>query len=309
MMMVSGPELVAAACIAGLMAGLPTHNARDIEEFAVWLTQIEERLKRAAVSTESAPPGVLAVNLSGRRAEQEIDAYLALCAQHGVEVIISAMGNPAALTARAHARGMKVFHDVVTIAHAEKAIGAGVDGLTCIGAGGGGHSGTLSHFAFIPRVREMFAGTIILAGAAANGAAIRAAEVLGADLCYLGTRFIATAESRAPAAYKQMLVTAGASDIIYTPRISGVAANWLKPSLQDRGLDPDNLPVASGPRVHAHLPPDLRPWLDIWSAGHGTELIRDIPSVANVVARLRTEYVAACELSDMRGASQMARHD
>ncbi|MBL8546452.1 MAG: nitronate monooxygenase [Hyphomonadaceae bacterium] len=304
MMMVSGPELVAEACIAGLMAGLPTHNARDIEEFAAWLTQIGEHRKRAAAAANGNLCGVLAVNLSGRRTDEEIDLYLALCAQHGVDVIVSAMGNPAALTARAHARGMRVFHDIVTIAHAEKAIAVGVDGLTCIGAGGGGHSGSLSPFALIPRVREMFSGTIIMAGAAANGAAIRAAEVLGADLCYLGTRFIATAESRAPAAYKAMLVNARADDITYTPRISGVAANWLAPSLRDHGLDPDDLPVVAAPRSYEHLPHGVRPWRDIWSAGHGVELIRDIPTVATLAARLREEYVAACELGDMRGTAR-----
>ncbi|WP_395647686.1 NAD(P)H-dependent flavin oxidoreductase [Terricaulis sp.] len=309
MMQVSGPELVAEACIAGLMAGLPTHNARDIAEFETWLSHIETRRKAAADAAKRTPRGVLAVNLSGRRTEQEIEAYLSLCARHGVEVIISAMGNPAALTARAHAHGMRVFHDIVSIAHAEKAIAAGVDGLTCIGAGGGGHSGALSPFALIPRVREMFSGAIIMAGAAASGAAIRAAEVLGADLCYLGTRFIATVESRAPTAYKEMLVNAGASDIIYTPRITGVAANWLKPSLLQHALDPENLPQAAGPRSYEHLPPDVRPWRDIWSAGHGAELIRDIPSVADLVARLRAEYITACELSDMRDAAAVTGHE
>jgi nitronate monooxygenase len=297
MMLVSGPELVAAACSAGLMAGLPTHNARDIEEFGAWLDAIDESRKR--MTHADGRNGVLAVNLSGRRSAEEVEAHLALCSAHNVEIIISAMGNPAELVRRAHDRGLRVFHDIVSIAHAEKAIAARVDGLTCIGAGGGGHSGSVSPFALIPKVRAMFDGVIILAGAASTGAAIRAAEVLGADLCYLGTRFIATDEARAPAAYKQMLIAGGAADVVYTPRISGVAASWLKGSLRSHGLDPENLPMAAAPGSYEHLPPDTRPWRDLWSAGHGIELIDDAPSVAELVERLRREYVAACAAPGM----------
>ncbi|MDX2276937.1 MAG: nitronate monooxygenase [Hyphomonadaceae bacterium] len=301
MMLASGPELAAEACIAGLMAGLPTHNARDIEEFAQWLSQVAERRARA----EASDRGVLAVNLSGRRSNEEVDAYLDLCVRGGVEVIISAMGSPSELVKRAHDRGMQVFHDIVSIVHAEKAVAAKVDGLTCIGAGGGGHSGAISPLAFIPKVRKMFDGAIILAGAASTGSAIRAAEVLGADLCYLGTRFIATQESRVPEAYKAMLVQSRAADVIYTPRISGVAASWLKASLQQYGLDPANLPAASAPRSYDHLPDGVRPWRDLWSGGHGVELIQDVPSVAELVLRLRAEYVDACAIPDMRQAAMV----
>jgi len=308
MMLVSGPELVGAACCAGLMAGLPTHNARDIEEFKAWLEQIDAQRRISAERAQTEIAGVLAVNLSGRRSAEEVEAYLEVSARSGVEIIISAMGNPGELVKRAHARGMKVFHDIVSIAHAEKAVAASVDGLTCIGAGGGGHSGAISHLALIPKVRAMFDGTIILAGAASNGAAIRAAEILGADLCYLGTRFIATKEARAPDAYKAMIVSGGAADIVYTPSITGVAASWLKESLKQHGLDPANLPSASGPRNYEHLPPDARPWRDLWSAGHGIELIDDVPDVADLVMRLRVEYVAACETPDMRDSARARRN-
>ncbi|MFA7441366.1 MAG: nitronate monooxygenase [Sphingomonadaceae bacterium] len=294
MMMVSGPELVTEACKAGLMAGLPAHNARDADELADWLGQIDGARKTAQDKTGTGG-GVLAVNLTASRAAEELEATLALCAQYDVRVIISAMGNPRDLTGRAHARGMLVYHDVTSIQHAEKAISAGVDGLTCIASGGGGHSGQINPFVLIPRIRSMFDGTIILAGAVSSGAGIRAAEILGADLCYFGTRFIATQESRAPAAYKQMLVEGRATDLSFTSDVSGIRANWLNASLMAHGLDPARLPVASAPRNYDHLPADIRPWRDIWSGGQGMELIDDIPTVAELVQRLRTEYALACQ--------------
>jgi len=216
------------------------------------------------------------------------------------------MGDPTELIRRVHDWGGKVFHDVTTIRFAEKAIAAGADGLTCIGAGGGGHSGTVSHLALIPKVRQMFDGTIVFAGGVSNGAAIRAAEVLGADLAYLGTRFIATQESNAAPEYKAMLVSENAADVIYTPKVAGGAANWLKASLRAVGLDPDNLPEPGPKGGHAHLPEGLRPWFNIWSAGQGVELISDVPSVAELIRRLRREYVAACQVADMAAAARLA---
>lgn len=299
MMMVSGPELVAEACQAGLIAGLPAHNARDNDELAVWLEQIDRVRRQALDIAGGRDRGVLAVNLTAGRAAEEVEARLALCAQHNVRVIISAMGNPSEMVERAHGHGMLVYHDVTSIAHAEKAIAAGVDGLVCVGAGGGGHSGTISPLVLIPRIRAMFEGTIILAGGVSTGAGIRAAEILGADLCYLGTRFIATRESRAPADYKQMLVDGGATDLSFTRNVSGVPANWLHASLRAKGLDLAALPAASAPRNYDHLPAGVRPWRDLWSAGQGMELIEDIPAVATLVDRLRGEYVAACVVPDM----------
>lgn len=303
MMMVTGPELVAAACNAGLIAGLPAHNARTIEELGDWLDQIAAA--RAAHRDAGGPArGVLAVNITAARPVDEIDAYLGLCDRAGVRVVISAMGNPAELTRRAHDRGILVYHDITSVAHAEKAIAAGVDGLTCIGAGGGGHSGLINPLVLIPRIRSMFEGTIILAGAASTGAAIRAAETLGADLCYLGTRFIATREARAADSYKAMIVEGGAGDVSFTSAVSGVRANWMHASLRSHGLDPANLPVASAPRNYDHLPDGVRPWRDLWSAGQGIELIDDVPPVAELVERLRVEYVDACAVRDMAAAAR-----
>ena len=305
MMLVSGPALVGEACKGGIMAGLPRHNARTTEEFEQWLAAIRADLSAHSQANPGARIGPLAVNLNGGRPPAELRQDLAICSRYGVEVIISAMGNPAELTKVVHDWGGKIFHDVVNMRFAAKAIEAGVDGLTCIGSGGGGHSGTLNALAFIPRVREIWDGTIIYAGNVSTGSAIRSAEVLGADLAYLGTRFIATQESLADSRYKSFLVSESACDLIYTDRVSGLAANWLKASLRDAGLDPDNLAPSPGFRRYDHLPDEVRPWRDIWSAGQGIELIRDIPTVADLVRRLRREYVAACETPNMASVARL----
>lgn len=303
MMMVSGPELVAAACNAGLMAGLPVHNAASLEELALWLDEIAaaRRKERDAGGRDQ---GVLAVNITASRAAEDMQACLDLCARQGVRVIISAGGDPGELTRRAQGLGMLVFHDVISLPHAQKAIASGVDGFICIGAGGGGHSGQINPLVLIPKIRSLFDGTIILAGAVSTGAGIRAAEVLGADLCYLGTRFIATRESRAPDAYKQMIIKGGVADLSFTPAVTGVGANWLQASLRANGLDPANLPNAKAPRDYRHLPEGVRPWKTLWSAGQGIELINDVPSVAELVERLCAEYAAACATPSMAGLTQ-----
>jgi nitronate monooxygenase len=201
---------------------------------------------------------------------------------------------------------MMLFHDVTSLRFAEKAIAAGADGLTCIGAGGGGHSGALGHLVLIPKVRQMFDGTIVIAGSISTGAVIRAGEILGADLAYLGTRFIATRESEADAAYKQLLVHNNSTDLLYTADIAGVPANWMVESMRQLGLDPDNLPKprAQG-RAYDHLPPHVRPWKTVWSAGQGIDLIDDIPGVAELVKRLRVQYTAACTLPDMSAQARL----
>jgi nitronate monooxygenase len=301
---VTGPDLVREACKAGLIGGLPRQNARDFETFVAWLTDIRRDLDRHAADNPGARIGPIAVNLS-RMPEDLFKLHADACRAAGVEIIISAMGDPTELIKRVHGFGGKVFHDVTNIRFAEKAIAAGADGLTAIGSGGGGHSGTISHLALVPRIRAMFDGTIVLAGAVSTGAVVRAAEILGADLAYLGTRFIATRESNAPQDYKEMLVSQKAIDLIYTRDVAGGAANWLKESLRRVGLDPDNLPKAAPEGGHGHLPEGLKPWFNIFSAGQGIELIDDIPSVAELVRRLRAEYVAACEVPSMVEAARL----
>jgi nitronate monooxygenase len=299
MTMVSGPALVREACKSGIMAGLPRHNARSPEEFESWLAAIRADLDAFAAHNPGCRIGPLAVNIVAGRPSAELRADLAICARHGVDIIISALGNPAELTRVVHDWGGKVFHDVTNLRFAAKAIEAGVDGLVCIGSGGGGHCGALNALSFIPRVRRMWDGTIIFAGGVSSGAAIRAAEILGADLAYLGTRFIATRESLAPDAYKALLVASGADDLIYTDRLTGVPANWLRPSLRQAGLDPDDLPIPAAGRRYEHLPAAARPWRTVWSAGQGIDLIEDVPSVGELVQRLRAEYVAACQAPNM----------
>jgi nitronate monooxygenase len=307
MFLVSGPELVAAACKAGIVGGLPRQNARSIEVFAGWLRDIRDKLDRYAEHNPGARIGPIAVNLAARFDDDELATNLDLCSRYGVEIIISAQGNPAELARRVHDWGGVIFHDVTSMRFADKAIEAGVDGMTCIGAGGGGHSGTISHLVLIPKIRSMFDGVIVLAGAVSNGAAIRAAEILGADLSYLGTRFIATQESLATDEYKAMLVRGTSADLMYTPDIAGVAANWITESIQAVGLDPSNLPkpAVSGKIGHKHLPEGVKPWKNLWSAGQGVDLIHDIPAVGELVAQLRCEYVAACQVSDMAEAARL----
>lgn len=301
---VSGPELVREACKAGLMGGLPRHNAPDFETFVAWLTRIRRELDEHRQAHPGARVGPVAVNLT-RIPRDELDRHLEACRSAGVEIIISAMGDPTELVKRVHEFGGKVFHDVTSLRFAEKAIAADADGLTCIGAGGGGHSGTMSHLALIPKVRRMFGGTIVLAGAVSTGAGIRAAEILGADLCYLGTRFIATREADAPDEYKQLLVSESSVDLVYTRHLSGAPANWLKASVRRVGLDPEALASGTAAGAGAAGAPGARPWIDLWSAGHGIELIDDVPSVAELVRRLRREYVDACRVPDMAEVARL----
>ena len=306
MFLVTGPDLVREACKAGVIGGLPRQNARSFEIFEQWLAGIRVDLDRHKAENPGARIAPIAVNLATRLPPDELALHLAVCRRHGVEIIISATGDPTELIARVHDWGGKVFHDVTNLRFAEKAIAAGADGLNCIGAGGGGHSGTISHLALIPRIRAMFDGVIILAGAVSTGAVVRAAEVLGADLAYLGTRFIATRESAAPEAYKQLLVSQSSSGLMYTGKVAGVPANWLTESMRMAGLDPDALPEPQGRGMrHDHLPEGVRPWVNLWSAGQGVDLIQDIPPVAELVRRLRAEYVAACAIPDMADAAHL----
>jgi nitronate monooxygenase len=307
MFLVTGPALVREACLAGVIGGLPRQNARSFEEFESWVDGVRRALDEVAAREPARRIAPMAVNLNTRLPADELARNLAVCGRNGVEIIITAAGDPTEMVKRVHDWGGKVFHDVTSLRFAEKAIAAGVEGLTCIGAGGGGHSGTISHLALIPRVRQMFNGTIIMAGAVSTGAVVRAAEVLGADLAYIGTRFIATQESDAPEAYKKLLVSETSSDLLYTGKVAGVPANWMTESIRQNGLDPLDLPEPKAKGMsHEHLPANVRPWKTLWSAGQGIDLINDVPTVAELVRRLRAEYVEACRASDMAEAASLA---
>lgn len=288
MFFVSTPELVREACLAGIVGGIPRHNARSIEEFEAWLRALRSAFDRHAGEVEEAVIGPLAVNLASKLPADELERNLAICQSYGVDIIINATGNPADLTRRAHDRGFLVYADAINLRFAEKAVEAGVDGITAIGAGAGGYSGAANIFALLASIRRIFSGTIIMAGGISTGRDIRAAEVLGADLCHMGTRFIATRESGASGEYKEMLISARSSDIVYKRCGSTVPANWMKPSLARLGLDADG---------HLEeLPEGIIPWRDMWSAGHGVDQIDDVPSVAQLVERLRHEYSEVCQV-------------
>jgi nitronate monooxygenase len=303
MFLVSGPQLAIACCKAGVIGSLTRNHCRDLAELEAQLVTVTEALARFADTDPAARVGPLAVNISPTFGQAEFREHLAVCRKYGVRIVVTSVGDPTLNAPLVQEYGLLHFHDATTIRFAEKAAAAGADGIVCIGAGGGGHAGTISHLAFVPAVRAMFGGTIVMAGAIGTGAAIRAAEVLGADLAYVGTRFIASQESAAPDAYKAMLVEGGVPDVIYTRGVNGLPASWLKASLRSIGLDPDNLFIPEG-RSTGHLPEGQTPWRDIWSAGQGIGLISDLPPVAELVMRLRREYVAACAVPDMAAAAR-----
>lgn len=290
MFLTSGPELVIACSNAGIVGSFPALNQRTTAGVDDWLTAI-----RAGLSADAAPFGV---NLIVHKTNPRVAADLALCVKHKVPVVITSLGAAAEVVDAVHGYGGVVFHDVTTARHARKAAEAGVDGLILVASGAGGHAGTLSPFSLMTEVREFFDRTVILAGCISTGGDIAAALMMGADLAYMGTRFVATTESMASDVNKQMLVDAGASDIIYTPAISSIGANFLRQSIVAAGLDPDKLAAPAGVDLsHITEPykkepgkPDSKAWRDIWSAGQGVAGVHDVLPAAQLVARLRAEF-------------------
>jgi nitronate monooxygenase len=305
MFLVSGTDLAIACCQAGIVGSLTRNHCRDLAELEQQLRTVREALDRFTDLHPERTAGPLCVNISPTFGQDDFREHLEVCRRHGVRIIVTSVGDPTLNAPLVQEYGLLHFHDATTLRFAEKAAAAGADGIVCIGAGGGGHAGTISHLAFIPQVRAMFDGIVVMAGAVSTGAAIRAAEVLGADLAYLGTRMIATRESAAPEGYKAMLVAGGVTDVIYTRGVNGLPASWLKASLRGIGLDPDNLFIPEG-RSTEHLPAGKTPWRDIWSGGQGIGLIDDVPSVAELVRRLQEEYLAACALPDIAGQVRAA---
>lgn len=305
MFLCSSVELAAAACTAGIMGSLTRNHCRDIEEFEAQLKAVHEHLSRFRDLHTSRRIGPLAVNIATQIVGDDMRAHLALSRRYGARVVITSVGDPSATAPLVKEAGLLHYHDATTLRFAEKAIAAGVDGIIAIGAGGGGHSGTLSHLAFIPQVRAMFDGTVVLAGAVSNGAAVRAAEILGADLVYMGTRFIATREASAPDEYKEMIVKGTAADVVYTDAVNGMPAMWLKESIRAFGIDLTTMPKPTK-RGTDHLPSGAQPWKTLWSAGQGIGLIHDISSVADLVHQLQKEYLSACTTPDMADAAVSA---
>ncbi|MFE1601932.1 NAD(P)H-dependent flavin oxidoreductase [Methylobacterium sp. ID0610] len=294
MFIVSGPELVIAQCLGGIVGSFPALNARPKEALDGWLTQIDGALAAARAADPGRIVAPYAVNQIVHASNDRLEHDLAVCAAHRVPIIITSLRAPDAVVAAVHGWGGLVFHDVTTVRHAEKALEAGVDGLILVCAGAGGHAGTLSPFALVGEVRRFYDGPLILSGAITTGAAILAAQAMGADLAYMGTRFIATAEANAAPAYKAMIVGTSAADVIYTPFFTGVPGNYLKPSVAAAGLDPDALPHADKTRMDFGSG-RTKAWRDIWGAGQGVGTIDDAPPAAAVIARLKRDYAAARE--------------
>jgi len=285
MFLVSGPDLVVETCRAGVLGTFPALNQRSSDGYAAWLDEIAERLD--GQRPRAAPFGV---NLIVHRSNARLNADLEITVAKRVPLVITSLGAVSDVVDAVHSYGGLVFHDVVNLRHAEKAAAAGVDGLIAVCAGAGGHAGLLSPFAFVSELRDIFAGTLLLSGSMTTGAHVAAARLMGADLAYIGTRFIATQESMAPQSYKDMVLAARAKDIVYTSAISGVHGNFLRPSIAAAGLDPDHLPEKSDVHIGGD---EKRAWKNIWSAGQGVGGISDIPTAGQLCARIAGEYRAA----------------
>lgn len=296
MFLVSGPELVIACCTSGVAGTFPSLNARPASELEVWLSRIEEALAAFQREHPDRPCAPYGVNLIVHHTNSRLQEDLACIVAHRVPFVITSLGNPKDIVEAVHGYGGLVFHDVIRARHARKAIEAGVDGIIAVCAGAGGHAGTQSPFSLVREIREFWEGTLILAGAISDGYGVRAAEVLGADFAYLGTRFIATEESMAPQPYKEMLLRSRADDVVYTDAISGVNANFLWPSLEAAGLTPEKLQQLAGKGKLHDIGSEVRAWRDVWSAGHGVSLIHEVVPTATLVERLAREYEAACAL-------------
>ncbi|MWV11277.1 nitronate monooxygenase [Pseudomonas sp. R-28-1W-6] len=285
MFLVSTPPLVLACCNNGVVGSFPALNQRDSGGFKAWLEEIA-----AGLNADAAP---YAVNLIVHGSNPRLQADLAICVEHQVPLVITSLGAVKEVVDAVHSYGGLVFHDVTTRRHAEKAAEAGVDGLIAVAAGAGGHAGTWSPFALLAEIRQFFDKTLLLAGCLNNGHEILAAQLLGADLAYLGSRFIATRESNADLAYKQMILNAQAADIVHTPAVSGVPASFMRQSLEQAGYDLKRLQDKGDINYGEKLKPmdeEAKAWKTVWSAGQGVGGIRDLPSVSELIARLDAEY-------------------
>jgi nitronate monooxygenase len=290
MFLISGPELVLAACKAGIVGAFPTPNARPIEQLDTWMRQITEGLARARDEQPAATIGPWCANLVTHSSNTRLAEDLALVAKYQPPVVVTALGSPKPAIEVVHGYGGLVFADVTSIGLAKKAAAAGADGLACVSAGAGGHTGALTPFAFVSAVREFFDGQVVVGGGISDGWGVAGAVACGADYVYMGTRFIPTAESMAPQEYKQMLVDCTVDDIVVSAGITGTPASWLKPSLRANGLDPDNMPAAPERRYDSNQSFAGKKWKDVWAAGQGVGAVKAVEPVAQVVDRLVQEY-------------------
>ena len=290
--LVSGPELVIAQCKAGIIGSFPALNARPQHVLDEWIVRIKTELAEYQEQNPDAKVAPFAVNQICHGSNDRLMQDMETCVKHEVPIIITSLRPPSEVVEAAHSYGGLVFHDVISVRHAQKAVEQGVDGLILVCAGAGGHAGALSPFALLREVKQWFDGTVILSGSIGDGHSVASAIALGADFAYLGTRFIATEEANAEPEYKKMLEESAAKDIVYSSLFTGVLGNYLKPSIENAGMDPENLPDADKTSMNfgSGGNTDSKAWKDIWGSGQGIGGIKDSPSVGELVYRLKKEY-------------------
>ncbi|MGB1160927.1 MAG: NAD(P)H-dependent flavin oxidoreductase [Alphaproteobacteria bacterium] len=292
---ISNPDLVIAQCKNGVVGSFPALNARPLEVLDEWLTRITEELAAHNEANPDNPAAPFAVNQICHPSNDRLEHDVEMCVKHRVPVVITSLNPPKAVVEAVHSYGGIIMHDIISVRHAEKALEQGVDGLICVAAGAGGHAGMLSPFALIKEIRSFFDGPIALSGAISYGGAVLAAQAMGADFAYVGTRFIATEEANADPAYKQMIVDSAAKDVVYTNLFTGVHGNYLSKSVVKAGLDPADLPVADKSKMNFGSGGNTKAkaWKDIWGAGQGVGNIGNAGPVAEVIDEMKAEYQAA----------------
>ena len=293
--LVSGPDLVIAQCKAGVIGSFPALNARPQHVLDEWIVRIKTELAEYQEQNPDAKVAPFAVNQICHASNDRLMQDMETCVKHEVPIIITSLRPPSEVVEAAHSYGGLVFHDVISVRHAQKAVEQGVDGLILVCAGAGGHAGALSPFALLREVKQWFDGTVILSGSIGDGHSVASAIALGADFAYLGTRFIATEEANAEPEYKKMLEESAAKDIVYSSLFTGVLGNYLKPSIENAGMDPENLPDADKTSMNfgSGGNTDSKAWKDIWGSGQGIGGIKDSPTVSELVGRLKKEYEEA----------------
>ena len=292
MFIVSGPELVIEQCKAGIVGSFPALNARPEPVLGEWLERITTELERYRSEHPDQPVAPFAVNQIVHQSNDRLQHDVEMCVKYKVPIVITSLRPPLEVVEAVHSYGGVVFHDVINVRHARKAIEQGVDGIITVCAGAGGHAGTTSPFALVKEVRQVFDGTIILSGSMSLGSDALAAQAIGADLAYFGTRFIATEEANAPAQYKEMIVNSTSADIVYTSLFSGVHGSYLRGSVENAGLDPDDLPDGDKNKMSfgSAGSSKAKAWRDIWGAGQGVGTMTDIPTTRDLVLRMEQEY-------------------
>lgn len=292
---ISNPDLVIAQCKAGIVGSFPSLNARPGPVFEEWLIRIRDELAAHDAAHPDQPSAPYAVNLIVHRSNDRLQHDLELCVKYKVPIIITSLGAREDVNAAIHSYGGVVFHDIINLKFAHKAIEKGADGLIAVAAGAGGHAGALSPFALVQEIRAWFDGPLLLSGSIASGDAVLSAIAMGADLAYIGSAFIATHEANAAQAYKEMIVESAAEDIVYTNLFTGVSGNYLKPSIVNAGMDPDNLPESDPSTMNfgSGGNADAKAWKDIWGCGQGIGSVTEVPGAGDYVAKLRSEYSTA----------------